>query len=78
MTRRFVDQLADGENVDEVYLVVDKQLRANRNGNQYIQLDLGDRSGNISARMWNACGASPIGSCSVRSSSRSRPAIFCW
>jgi 3'-5' exoribonuclease len=54
MTRRFVDQLADGENVDEVYLVVDKQLRANRNGNQYIQLDLGDRSGNISARMWNA------------------------
>jgi 3'-5' exoribonuclease len=54
MTRRFVDQLADGENVDEVYLVVDKQLRANRNGNLYIQLDLGDRSGTINARMWNA------------------------
>jgi 3'-5' exoribonuclease len=53
MTRRFVDQLADGDNVDEVYLVVDKQLRANRNGNQYIQLDLGDRSGTINARMWN-------------------------
>ena len=54
MTRRFVDQLTDGENVDEVFLVVDKQLRANRNGNLYIQLDLGDRSGNINARMWNA------------------------
>lgn len=54
MTRRFVDQLADGDNVDEVFLVVDKQLRANRNGNLYIQLDLGDRSGNINARMWNA------------------------
>ena len=54
MTRRFVDQLADGENVDEVYLVVDKQLRANRNGNLYIQIDLGDRSGTINARMWNA------------------------
>lgn len=54
MTRRFVEQLADGENVDEVYLVVDKQLRANRNGNLYIQLDLGDRSGTINARMWNA------------------------
>jgi 3'-5' exoribonuclease len=53
MTRRFVDQLADGDNVDDVYLVVDKQLRANRNGNQYIQLDLGDRSGTINARMWN-------------------------
>ena len=54
MTRRYVEQLADGENVDEVYLVVDKQLRANRNGNNYIQLDLGDRSGTINARMWNA------------------------
>ena len=54
MTRRFVEQLADGENVDEVYLVVDKQLRANRNGNLYIQLELRDRTGNISARMWNA------------------------
>jgi 3'-5' exoribonuclease len=54
MTRRFVEQLADGENVDEIYLVVDKQLRANRNGNTYIQLDLGDRTGNINARMWNA------------------------
>jgi 3'-5' exoribonuclease len=54
MTRRFVEQLADGDNVDEVFLVVDKQLRANRNGNLYLQLDLGDRSGNINARMWNA------------------------
>lgn len=54
MTRRFVEQLADGDSVDEVFLVVDKQLRANRNGNLYIQLDLGDRSGTINARMWNA------------------------
>jgi 3'-5' exoribonuclease len=54
MTRRFVDQLTDGENVDEIFLVVDKQLRANRNGNLYIQLDLGDRTGNINARLWNA------------------------
>src|SRR5262245_63779086 len=54
MTRRYVEQLVDGDNVDEVYLVVDKQLRANRNGNNYIQLDLGDRTGTINARMWNA------------------------
>lgn len=54
MQRRFVDQLADGDNVDEVFLVVDKQLRANRNGNLYIQVDLGDRTGNINGRMWNA------------------------
>lgn len=54
MARRSVQQLADGENIDEVYLVTDKQLRANRQGNLYLQLDLRDRTGLINARMWNA------------------------
>src|SRR5262245_26638269 len=53
MGRQFVDQLNDGDAVDEVYLVTDKQLRANRNGNVYLQLDLRDRSGAINARLWN-------------------------
>src|SRR5919108_3852568 len=54
MGRRFVQQLTDGESLDEVYLVTEKQLRANRNGNLYIQLELRDRTGAISARLWNA------------------------
>ena len=54
MVRRFVDQLTDGEAVEEVYLLTDKQLRANRNGNLFIQLELRDRSGVISGRLWNA------------------------
>jgi 3'-5' exoribonuclease len=54
MARRFMEQLTDGEAIDEVYLVVDKQLRANRNGNLYIQLELRDRTGAMSARLWNA------------------------
>src|SRR5262245_48636040 len=54
MTRRFVDQFSDGESVDEVFLVADKQLRANRNGNLYLQLELRDRSGSMGARLWNA------------------------
>jgi 3'-5' exoribonuclease len=54
MTRRFVTELADGEAVEDVFLVTDKQLRANRNGNLYIQVDLRDRSGVINARLWNA------------------------
>jgi 3'-5' exoribonuclease len=54
MNRRFVQQLADGENLEEVYLVTDKQLRANRNGNLYLQVELRDRTGSISARLWNA------------------------
>lgn len=54
MTRRFVRDLNDGETIDEVYLVSDKQLRANRNGNLYILMELRDRTGAISARQWNA------------------------
>ncbi|HSQ54198.1 MAG TPA: OB-fold nucleic acid binding domain-containing protein, partial [Gemmata sp.] len=54
MSRRFVEQLRDGDNLDDVYLVTDKQLRANRNGNPYLFLELRDRTGGISARLWNA------------------------
>ena len=54
MTRRFVQQLNDGENLDETFLVSSKQLRANRNGVLFLQLELRDRTGAISARLWNA------------------------
>ncbi|HEX8201064.1 MAG TPA: HD domain-containing protein [Isosphaeraceae bacterium] len=54
MTRRFVNQLANGESVEEVFLVADKQLRANRQGNLYLHLELRDKTGAIGARLWNA------------------------
>jgi 3'-5' exoribonuclease len=54
MPRRTVQQLVDGDSLDEVYLVGDKQLRANRNGVHYLQMELRDRTGMIAARMWNA------------------------
>jgi 3'-5' exoribonuclease len=54
MSRRFVSQLAHQEAIDQIFLASEKQLRPNRNGNLYLQLDLSDRSGSISARMWNA------------------------
>ena len=52
--RRFVSQFGHQEPIDQVFLASDKQLRPNRNGNLYLQLDLSDRSGSIGARMWNA------------------------
>jgi 3'-5' exoribonuclease len=54
MSRRFVSQLAHQETIDQIFLASEKQLRPNRNGNLYLQLDLSDRSGSIGARMWNA------------------------
>ena len=54
MTRRAIQLLADGESIDEIYMVSDKQLRTNRQGNFFLQLELRDRTGSISARLWNA------------------------
>lgn len=54
MPRRSVTQLGHQEAVDQVFLASQKQLRPNRNGNLYLQVELSDRTGSISARMWNA------------------------
>jgi len=54
MPRRFVTDLGHQENIDQIFLASQKQLRPNRNGNLYLQVDLADRTGSISARMWNA------------------------
>ena len=54
MPRRYVSELSHQEAVDQVFVANDKQLRPNRNGNLYLQIDLSDRSGSIAARLWNA------------------------
>ena len=53
MTRQAINTLCDGDAVDECFLVVDKQLRANRNASLYLSTDLRDSTGVINARMWN-------------------------
>lgn len=53
MPRRTLKELKDGESVDEIFLLADKQLRANRNANLYLLATLRDRSGSISGLMWN-------------------------
>jgi 3'-5' exoribonuclease len=52
--RRYISDLRDKETIDQVFLASDKQLRPNRSGNLYLQVELSDRSGSIGARMWNA------------------------
>src|SRR5688572_9630585 len=53
-TRRYVSKLGHNEVVDQVFLASDKQLRPNRAGNLYLQVELSDKSGSIGARLWNA------------------------
>ena len=54
MPRRYINQLAEGENVNQIFLVNDKQVRANRSGNLYLQLRLTDKTGSLTGMLWNA------------------------
>lgn len=53
MTRRWIADLKDGDLVEDVFFVADRQLRANRNAALYLSVDLRDRTGVINGRQWN-------------------------
>lgn len=54
MSRKSITQLGENENVNEVYIASSKQLRPNRQGNLYLQMQLSDKTGIVNAMMWNA------------------------
>lgn len=53
MVRRFLSDFRDGDVVEDIFLLADKQLRANRNANLYLLTSLRDRTGIMSGLMWN-------------------------
>ena len=54
MSRRLITELQPQANVDQLFLATHKQLRPNRNGQLYLQVELADKSGTITGRLWNA------------------------
>lgn len=54
MSRIPVQELADGQTLDQPFRLADKQIRVNRQGGKYLLLKLADRTGNIIAMQWNA------------------------
>ncbi|QDT17810.1 3'-5' exoribonuclease YhaM family protein [Alienimonas californiensis] len=61
-----VDALRDGEIIDQPFLLAEKSLRTNRNGQLYLLAQLRDRTGQVSALMWNVAESDfdtmPVGS----------------
>jgi len=53
MPRQFVEHLRNGQTVDEIFLLTEKQLRANRNGDLFLLVHLRDRTGEVHGLMWN-------------------------
>jgi 3'-5' exoribonuclease len=49
----FVEQLQDGQQVEDVFLVARKNLAETKAGKPYLALSLMDRTGEIEARVWD-------------------------
>lgn len=54
MARRYIRQFVDGDTFDEIFLATDKQVKTNRQGQPFLQVELRDRSGSLTGRLWNA------------------------
>lgn len=54
MNRIAINELSDNVSVEQAFQAADKQLRVNRQGGKYLLLKLADRSGTMSAMVWNA------------------------
>jgi 3'-5' exoribonuclease len=53
MKSHFITDLADGQLVTSLFLVREKEIRTSpRTGTAWLQLELADRTGTISAKMW--------------------------
>ena len=53
MPRKTLKEYAHGDSMDEVFLLAEKQLRANRNADLYLLATLRDSSGQMNGMMWN-------------------------
>lgn len=53
MPRKYLNEYKDGDSIDEVFLLAEKTLRANRNANLYLLAVLRDKTGTMVGMQWN-------------------------
>src|SRR3982074_1294413 len=51
--RMFVRELEDGQTVDQVLIVREREARRKRDGEPYLKLVLADRTGTLPAVLWD-------------------------
>jgi 3'-5' exoribonuclease len=54
MDKRFISELTEGERVVSHFLVQSKQLLTTKSGKPYISMILQDRTGSVSAKLWDS------------------------
>lgn len=54
MARKFIEDIRPGDTVQQAFLLRDRQLRTQRDGAFYMDLELADRTGVVPSKFWNA------------------------
>jgi len=49
----FINELKEGENIQSDYLIEEISIRKKKNGEDYLSLNLTDKTGSLTARMWD-------------------------
>jgi 3'-5' exoribonuclease len=62
-TKAFVRDLADGQEVDSIFVVRELARRQKRNGEPFLKLQLGDNTGHVEAVVWD--GVEDVVGCAV-------------
>ncbi len=52
MAKAYISDIQPNQQVDTVFLLAEKQLRATRNGSSFLSLKLVDKTGEITGRVW--------------------------
>ncbi len=53
MKKIFIEELKDGDTVNDVFLVRDKNISTTKDGRPFVNLNLIDRTGKVSAKIWD-------------------------
>ncbi len=54
MPRKYISSLKSGEVIEDVFLVVKKEVRETKDKKPYLNLQLADKTGSLEARKWDA------------------------
>ena len=54
MKSPYVSELQPNQQATGVFLVLSKEIRQKKNGDPYLSLLLGDRTGDVDAKMWDS------------------------
>ena len=53
MKKIFIEGIRENDRIEDIFLVKEKHMAVSKNGKPYLNLRLGDRTGDMSARVWD-------------------------